>query len=121
MHGCIFFPIQSQGHLKQLGLLRHLKNVLINREISFLYKLHSPVSQPDLNSADPATRDAAIAKLQSDFACLALTGIDGDPVEMGLESMKSGLENNQVDNFLRENAFLAVIFVSDENDCSDGT
>lgn len=63
-----------------------------------------------------------IARLQADFRCMALTGIDGNGVEMGLEAMRQALSKpSQKQAFLRDNALLAVVFVTDENDCSDGT
>lgn len=63
------------------------------------------------------------ARLREDFACMALTGIDGNGVEMGLETVKKALEKDASapTPFLRDDALLALVFVTDENDCSDGT
>lgn len=69
-----------------------------------------------LDAAHPET----FRELQADFNCLALTGIDGNGTEMGLESMRQALLRNK-DSFLRPDALLAIVFISDENDCSDGT
>jgi len=76
-----------------------------------------------LESADYAGLDTAegLAALQADFGCMALTGIDGDPVEMGLEAMRQALSRPDQQDFLRPGSRLAVVFVTDENDCSDGT
>lgn len=77
---------------------------------------------PVLASADYMGPDGLdTASLQSDFSCLALTGIDGSPVEMGLETMRQALSKQQANQFLRPNALLSIVFVTDENDCSDGT
>ena len=64
-----------------------------------------------------------LAELQADFRCLALTGINGSAVEMGLESVREALEAGRKNGFLRtsEKALLSIVFVTDENDCSDGT
>ena len=64
-----------------------------------------------------------LADLQADFRCLALTGIDGNTVEMGLDSVRRALETGKNNGFLRtdQGALLSVVFVTDENDCSDGT
>jgi hypothetical protein len=62
---------------------------------------------------DPAS------SLAETFSCVATLGITGCGFEQPLESMKRALSNNpQNTGFLRENAFLAVIFVTDEDDCS---
>jgi hypothetical protein len=59
--------------------------------------------------------------IRDDFRCLALTGIDGNGVEMGLETVRQALLRGKSSGFLRPDAFLAIVFVTDENDCSDGT
>ncbi|PJB48263.1 MAG: hypothetical protein CO108_02650 [Deltaproteobacteria bacterium CG_4_9_14_3_um_filter_63_12] len=62
-----------------------------------------------------------IAALQSDFSCMALTGIDGTPVEMGLEAARQALSRADQQDFFRPGSLLAIVYVSDENDCSDTT
>jgi hypothetical protein len=59
--------------------------------------------------------------IRDDFRCLALTGIDGNGVEMGLETVRQALLRGKSSGFLRPDAFLAIVFVTDENDCSDGS
>lgn len=59
--------------------------------------------------------------IRDDFRCLALTGIDGNGVEMGLETTRQALLKGKASGFLRPDAFLSIVFVTDENDCSDGT
>lgn len=55
------------------------------------------------------------------FACLADVGTEGCPFEQPLEAMYEALDvqgTPENDGFLRDNAFLAVILISDEDDCS---
>jgi hypothetical protein len=58
--------------------------------------------------------------LADTFACIAQLGTEGCGFEQQLESMRRALNGSNPVNsgFLRENAFLAVIFVTDEDDCS---
>ncbi len=58
--------------------------------------------------------------LAATFSCIAQLGINGCGFEQQLESMRRALNgSNQFNNgFLRETAFLAVIFITDEDDCS---
>jgi hypothetical protein len=57
-------------------------------------------------------------ELADQFRCMAELGIDGCGFEQHLESMRSALTNGDNGDFLREDAFLAVIFIQDEDDCS---
>ena len=57
------------------------------------------------------------------FACLGPQGIDGCGYEAPLESMIKAIQRSQVDDenqagFLREEALLGIVFVTDEVDCS---
>ncbi len=54
------------------------------------------------------------------FKCIGLVGDYGCGVESPLESMKRSLDGHLTENkgFLRENSVLAVIFITDEDDCS---
>lgn len=49
--------------------------------------------------------------------CIGPQGINGDGFEMPLESMRTVL-TNESSGFLRDDALLAIIFVTDEADCS---
>jgi hypothetical protein len=64
-----------------------------------------------------------VDKLQRDFGCNATTGTTGYGFEMGLEAAKTSLDitlrTGYNAGFLRDDAYLAVIFLTDENDCSD--
>jgi len=74
---------------------------------------------PDCDNPDP------IECVKDAFKCIADPGLDGCGFEMHLESARLALDksNNANPGFLRDNAFLAVVFITDEDDCSaaDGT
>jgi hypothetical protein len=76
----------------------------------------------DLQRED-GTRDRNYDETQGladTFACIAELGIEGCGFEMPLESMKRALNGANPSNqsFLRDDAYLAVIFIADEDDCS---
>ncbi|MBH23300.1 MAG: hypothetical protein CMH57_02330 [Myxococcales bacterium] len=81
-----------------------------------------------IKSSDPRYQDSEgnpdVEKIQRDFGCSATTGTTGTGFEMGLEAARRALSPALTESFnagfLREDAFLAVIFLTDENDCSDG-
>lgn len=54
------------------------------------------------------------------FQCLSLVGDTGCAVEQPLEAAKRALDNHRPDNqgFNRKTSVLAVIFITDEDDCS---
>ncbi|MCP4446150.1 MAG: VWA domain-containing protein [Myxococcales bacterium] len=58
--------------------------------------------------------------LAATFSCIAELGITGCGFEQPLESMRRALNGSNPlnDGFLRPDAFLAVIIISDEDDCS---
>jgi hypothetical protein len=58
--------------------------------------------------------------LAAAFSCNASLGITGCGFEMQLESMRRALNGSNGGNagFLRDSAYLAVIFITDEDDCS---
>jgi hypothetical protein len=58
--------------------------------------------------------------LADNFACIAKLGTTGCGFEQHLESMRRALNGSNPQNagFLRSDALLAVIFVTDEDDCS---
>jgi len=66
-----------------------------------------------------------IEALQHHFRCVALLGTDGSSYEKGLEAAERALtppltaDGGPNADFLREDAYLVVVFLSDENDCSD--
>ena len=81
------------------------------------------ISRDDLRDGNGANDDLAL-RFQ---ATLQNVGLFGTPVERGLDAMKVFLEpdshrapgcENDLELFLRDNAHLVVIFLSDEDDCS---
>lgn len=58
--------------------------------------------------------------LADTFACIARLGTTGCGFEQPLESMRRALNGSNPGNagFLREDAYLAIIFITDEDDCS---
>jgi hypothetical protein len=57
--------------------------------------------------------------LATTFTTIAKVGDRGCGFEQHLEAMKRALDNNPVNaGFLRKDAFLAVVFIADEDDCS---
>ena len=58
--------------------------------------------------------------LSETFACIASLGIDGCGFEQPLEAMRAAIDPATLENsgFLREGALLAVVFLTDEDDCS---
>ena len=69
-----------------------------------------------------ATVDGKMVDLgpQKAFQCMALIGDSGCGMESPLESSKRALDGHRNENtgFLRSNSVLAVIFITDEDDCS---
>jgi hypothetical protein len=66
-------------------------------------------------TTDPANYGGS---LEDTFACMALVGNNGCGFEQHLESMKAALSGSQGQEFLRPDAYLAVIIIADEDDCS---
>jgi hypothetical protein len=58
--------------------------------------------------------------LESTFACIANVGVGGCRYESQLEAVRAALDgrNPETQQFLRPNAALAIIFITDEDDCS---
>jgi hypothetical protein len=66
---------------------------------------------------------AALAALARDFKANVLLGIDGSGKEQPFRAARLALSDRLADanaGFLRPGARLAIIFVTDEDDCSDG-
>jgi len=81
---------------------------------SFLGYHVDPTANPDL---------AQIEKLSRDFGCIAVLGTQGCGFEQQLEAATKALVDHSVPGganagFLREGSILAVLFVTDEEDCS---
>lgn len=74
----------------------------------------------DIANADGSRQQNYTGQLSETFTCIAQLGINGCGFEQQLESMRRALNgsNNENGGFLRPDAFLAVIFITDEDDCS---
>ncbi len=66
------------------------------------------------------TQNYSNATLEETFSCIARLGIDGCGFEQPLEAMYRALNGSNQTNsgFLRPDAFLAVVIITDEDDCS---
>jgi hypothetical protein len=62
------------------------------------------------------------ANVSQAFSCVAAVGVDGPSDEMPLEALRLSLTDRVADGtnagFLRDDALLAVVLLTDENDCS---
>lgn len=74
----------------------------------------SDIAQPDGTRVRNYT-DGQLAPL---FSCMASLGTMGCGFEMHLESMYRALQPGKNAGFYRPEAYLAVIFIADEDDCS---
>lgn len=74
----------------------------------------------DVANPDGSRTKNYTGTLADTFACIARLGQDGCGFEQHFEAMRRALDGSNPQNagFLRANAFLAVIFVADEDDCS---
>jgi len=79
-----------------------------------------------ISAADPRYHaedgSLAIDLLQRDFGCNATVGTRGNGFEMGLDAARAAFDPELLANanqgFLRDDALLAIVFLTDENDCS---
>jgi hypothetical protein len=73
----------------------------------------------DVKDATGARIKNYTGNLTDVFSTLATTGDQGCGFEQSLEAVKRALNNNPANNgFLRPSAYLAVILITDEDDCS---
>ncbi len=77
----------------------------------------APKNQPYIIDGDARNYDGSLAET---FECIALLGTAGCGFEQPLESVKRALNGSQAKNagFVRPNAALAIILLTDEDDCS---
>ena len=71
------------------------------------------IAQPDGSRLKNYTGDLAQV-----FTCMASLGTSGCGFEMHLESMYRALQPGKNAGFYRDEAYLAVVFLADEDDCS---
>lgn len=74
----------------------------------------------DVAEPDGSRRRNYSGDLSSTFACIADLGTQGCGFEQPLAAMRRALDGSQPINsgFLRENAALMIVFITDEDDCS---
>ncbi|MEJ7600028.1 MAG: hypothetical protein WKG01_19125 [Kofleriaceae bacterium] len=73
----------------------------------------------DIKLADNSRQTNYTGSLSTVFGSMAQLGIKGCGFEQHLHAMRRALENNPMNaGFIRPDAFLAVIFIADEDDCS---
>jgi len=74
----------------------------------------------DVASRDGTRQTNYQGSLADTFGCIAQLGIDGCGFEQPLEAARRALDGSNPQNagFLRQDAFLALVFITDEDDCS---
>lgn len=74
----------------------------------------------DVDNGDGGRITNYSGTLSETFSCIARLGVSGCGYEQPLETMRRALDGSNPENagFLRDEALLAVIIVSDEDDCS---
>jgi hypothetical protein len=83
----------------------------------------TPRSRPWISRENTELNLAPGVDVSEAFSCIAPQGINGCGIEAPLEAMAQALEKSADPTspnygFLREDAALAVVFLTDENDCS---
>lgn len=87
----------------------------------FISKIDGKTNVPQDVRPDPMTGAMVDYGPSNAFKCMALVGDAGCGVEGPLEAVKRALTTNSTTanaNFLRSGSLLAVIFITDEDDCS---
>jgi len=86
----------------------------------FISKVHGKTNVPVDLQLDPRTGKMVDRGPEDAFKCMALVGDAGCGVEAQLEGAKRALDGHRGSNagFLRPGSLLAVIFITDEDDCS---
>lgn len=110
------------------GILQHRPNPMVPEcdaaypeYLKYITEEPPPVREPD----EPATEE--IEGLAHDFGCIATLGVEGCGFEQQLEAVLKALTFHSLNppegsgentGFLRPDTILAVLFVTDEEDCS---
>lgn len=86
----------------------------------FISKQGGVTNVPSDTVVDPKTGARVDRGPENAFKCMALVGDRGCGVEAPLEAAKRALDQHRADNdgFLRTYSTLALIFITDEDDCS---
>lgn len=87
---------------------------------SYISKISGVSNVPVKMMLDPMTGTMIDVGPISAFQCMALLGDTGCGLESPLEAAKRALDGHRAENsgFLRPDSLLAVIFLTDEDDCS---
>ena len=74
----------------------------------------------DRANVDGTRTQNFVGELGDAFSCIAQLGTQGCGFEQPLEAVKRALDGSQPGNngFLREDAYLLLVFITDEDDCS---
>jgi len=72
----------------------------------------------DIKTATGTRQTNYTGTLADTFSCIARLGTGGCGFEQHLQSMRAALTAPNNPGFLRDTAFLAVVFIQDEDDCS---
>ena len=85
----------------------------------FVSRVDGVTNVPKALMADPQGKMVDYGPINA-FKCMALVGDGGCGIEGQLEGAKRALDGHRSENagFLRNNSVLAVIFITDEDDCS---
>jgi hypothetical protein len=77
------------------------------------------IEDPELGEQGPRVVNYE-GRMETAFECVAELGIDGCGFEQPLESMRRALDGSNPTNagFVRDDALLAIVFLTDEDDCS---
>lgn len=81
----------------------------------------------DVRDYTNADRTVDIERLRNDFECIASVGDCGNAFEAGLDAISMAVAPDMIaaegfnSGFFRDNAFLAVVMLTDEDDCSGGS
>jgi len=86
----------------------------------YISKVDGITNVPQDVKLNPMTGKMVDEGPQNAFKCMALIGDGGCGIEGQLEGAKRALDSHRQENagFLRSNSVLAVIFITDEDDCS---
>src|SRR5262249_13119377 len=109
-----FGRLQARGKSAAQGCLKPLPD-LNTGGLNFVHYDFNPKADPAPSNNPPPDQD-----LVHTFVCMASVGATGCGFEHQLESVYAALHNNLPENagFLRPDALLAVLFVTDEDDSS---
>ncbi len=86
----------------------------------YISKVDGVTNVPVSMERDPVSGKMVDVGPNKAFKCMALVGDDGCGIEGQMEGAKRALDGHRSENsgFLRPNSVLAVIFITDEDDCS---